>query len=220
VVGAVTQDAKSVIVKYSLDPTTWKGSLNVRWFDDTYSTRWNPSGVALPTNVNAASGTLSIPPGLFDFNYNVFYLGIEVWRGKNEFGSDLGSDLIRIAPFFKSGSGATKTLTGGTLLPNEKPPPQPLTLAPTVAAGTARHFILLGNNTDTCPTAYVKIADEETCKKAASAAGTAWGGVDDEANWPTGCYKYTDRTNWVKVYLNRNPVGLPSRQAQPLCISQ
>jgi hypothetical protein len=78
VVGAV-QDAKSVIVKYSLDPTTWKGSLNVKWFkDDKYGAWWNPSGVALPTNVNAASGTLSIPPGLFDFNYDVFYLGIEV----------------------------------------------------------------------------------------------------------------------------------------------
>ena len=144
-----------------------------------------------------------------------------MWRGKNEFGSDRGSDLIRIAPFFKSGSGATKTLTGGTLLPNEKPPPQPLTLAPTVAAGTARRYALNNANTNTCPPAYVKIADEETCKKAASAAGTAWGGVDDEANWPTGCYKYTDaRDNRVRVYLNTNPVGRPQRQAEPLCISQ
>ena len=140
-----------------------------------------------------------------------------MWRGKNEFGNDLGFDTIRIAPIFKSGSGATKTLTVGTLLPNEKPPPQPLTLAPTVAAGTARRYISNDANTNTCPPAYVKIADEETCKKAASAAGTAWGGVDDEANWPTGCYVYTP---WAKVYLNTNPVGLPQRFAQPLCISQ
>ena len=61
-----------------------------------------------------------------------------MWRGKNEFGNDLGFDLIRIAPFFKSGAWGTKTLTGGTLLPKEEPPLEPLTLAPTVAAGTAR----------------------------------------------------------------------------------
>ncbi len=142
-----------------------------------------------------------------------------MWRGKNEFGNDLGFDTIRIAPFFKSGSGATKTLTVGTLLPNEKPPPQPLTLAPTVAAGTAPRYTLNDANANTCPPAYVKIADEETCKKVATSyEGLAWGGVADEADWPTGCYKYTDdRTYWVKVYLNTNPVGLPQRLAEPLC---
>jgi hypothetical protein len=77
VVGTV-QSATTITVKYSLDPATWKGSFDVRWFQDSaYWNTWACGHCGFPTNVNTASGTLTVPvPN--DKDANPFYVGIAV----------------------------------------------------------------------------------------------------------------------------------------------
>jgi hypothetical protein len=75
VVGTVLS-ATTITVKYSLDPAKWKGSLDVQWFqDNAYWNTWTCSNCGFPTNVNTASGTLTVP---VPNNANPFYVGIAV----------------------------------------------------------------------------------------------------------------------------------------------
>jgi len=216
VVGTV-QSATTITVKYSLDPAKWKGSFDVLWFQDSaYFNTWSCGNCGFPTNVNTASGTLTVPvPNSAGFP---FYVGIAVSRGKNEFGSPLGSDTIRIPPFYKSGT----TLIGGTLISGQPPPPPipaaPASTFPPTVAG-AKWFIRGSKSTNVCPTGSVKITDADGCRSAASAYGIGYNGASNEPAWPTGCYQYFDSAGWSAAYFSNTAVGGPQGSAQPLCIS-
>ncbi len=65
-----------------------------------------------------------------------------------------------------------------------------------------------------CPAGSVRIETEAACRTAAAAAGKTFGSTSVEADYPRGCYIWTDDN---KAYFNPDAVGAGAPDARLLC---
>jgi hypothetical protein len=65
-----------------------------------------------------------------------------------------------------------------------------------------------------CPAGSVRIETEAACRTAATAAGMTFGSTSVEADYPRGCYIWTDDN---KAYFNSGAVGAGAPDARLLC---
>ncbi len=67
-----------------------------------------------------------------------------------------------------------------------------------------------------CPAGSVRIEAEAACRTAAAAAGKTFGSTSVEADYPRGCYIWTDDNN---AYFNPHAVGAGEASSRLLCVA-